>query len=32
MTSGRTIQTVDERALFFIRLSSGYACLRALNA
>jgi hypothetical protein len=32
MTSGRTVQTVDERALFFIRLSTGYACPRALNA
>lgn len=32
MTSGRTIQTVDERALFFIRLSIGYACQRILNA
>ena len=37
MTSGRTIQTVDERALFFIRLfsirtSSGYACRFTLNA
>ena len=36
MTSGRTVQTVDERALFFvrrfsIRTSSGYACQRTLN-
>lgn len=26
MISGRTVQTVDERALLFVRLSSGYAC------
>lgn len=27
MIRGRTIQTVDERALFLIRRSNGYACL-----
>jgi hypothetical protein len=32
MTSGRLVQTVDERALFLIRLSSGYACRRTLNS
>ena len=32
MLVGRIILSVDERALFFIRLSSGYACVRALNA
>lgn len=26
MLKDRTIQTVDERALFFIRRSNGYAC------
>lgn len=26
MTGSRTVQTVDERALLFVRLSSGYAC------
>lgn len=29
MARERTIQTVDERALFFIRRSNGYACLVA---
>lgn len=32
MTNGRTVQTVDEHAVFLIRLSNGYACRRTLNA
>jgi hypothetical protein len=32
MTNGRTVQTVDERAVFLIRLSTGFAGRRALNA